>query len=339
MPQFDENAHEKYPLLQENGLPEFNDVSIETCMVAIGRQALEFEAGMKKLESNLMESSKVDVFRDIFDVMEDMEAPLDMTWGVSKTLYLGNGVLMPTKNYLAIHDRARRSRATKFTSNCIYQNVKKELAAKHGTKQRTSEKQRILEKYALEGRLNGLELTEDRRAYLKSCLNRLATERVQFKQKLDYAGRQFSHIVREPEVVRDFPLSVLKATSTNSKDPMKGPWEITLDNQTFKPIMEYCPDRMVRWNLWQALVSRGSGYGDRNIATGKNLEEIRGARQDIANTLGFKTFADMSMMTKMAGNVENVHSLINVLLEKAKPAQDEEVANLYKFAKERGFEV
>lgn len=339
MPQFDENAHEKYPLLQQNGLPEFTDVSVETCMVAIGRQALEFEAGMKKLESNLIESSKVDVFRDIFDVMEDMEAPLDMTWGVSKTLYLGNGVLMPTKNYLAIHDRARRSRATKFTSNCIYQNVKKELEAKHGAKKRSSEQQRILEKYALEGRLNGLELTEDKRFQLKSCLKKLASERTQFKQKLDYANKQFSHTIRDSEVVRDFPLSVLKATSTNSKDPLRGPWEITLDKQTFKPIMEYCPDRMVRWNLWQALVSRGSGYGDRSIATGMNLEQIRSARQDIANILGFKTFADMSMKTKMAGSVESVHSLINVLLEKAKPAQDEEVANLYEFAKERGFEV
>lgn len=44
------------------------------------------------------------------------------------------------------------------------------------------------------------------------------------------------------------------------------------------------------------------------------------------------------MATKMAGSVENVRQMIDLLLERAFPAQQKELANLTEFARERGFE-
>lgn len=43
------------------------------------------------------------------------------------------------------------------------------------------------------------------------------------------------------------------------------------------------------------------------------------------------------METKMAGNIDNVNFTLRTLLERAKPAQDRELEDLYAFALERGF--
>lgn len=53
--------------------------------------------------------------------------------------------------------------------------------------------------------------------------------------------------------------------------------------------------------------------------------------------LGYKSYADMSMETKMAGSRSEVNRVLGLLLERARPAQDEELDNLLIFANEHGF--
>ena len=43
---------------------------------------------------------------------------------------------------------------------------------------------------------------------------------------------------------------------------------------------------------------------------------------------GYRTYAEMSMVTKMAGNVENVTSMIASMAPRAKTAQEIELAAL-----------
>lgn len=54
--------------------------------------------------------------------------------------------------------------------------------------------------------------------------------------------------------------------------------------------------------------------------------------------MGYKTYADMSMETKMAGSVDNVNNMIKCLLESAYPSQEQELKSLLEFAHENGFE-
>lgn len=304
-------------------------------MAAISTQTLEFEADVKQIEDNILNNRNFDIFNDVFNPLEKLGAALDMTWGVSKTLYLGNSTLMPTKSYMAIHDRAKRARATKFNSRPIYEVCHQELKV---NKERSDEELRMLKKFHLEGTLNGLHIGLDQKALLESNLNKLTQEKARFKQKIDIATKKFQHTIKDPTIVRDFPPELLKMIAENPSNCLKGPWQITLQPQIYMPVMEYCPDSNIRWNMWQALVGRGSGYGEKETATSVHLEEIRFLRRDQAKILGYNSFADMSMETKMAGNVENVQNMLHALLKYAKPAQEKEIEKLYEFALERGFE-
>ncbi|KAK9881511.1 hypothetical protein WA026_016391 [Henosepilachna vigintioctopunctata] len=323
----------KDQLSQSNGLPEFGNYTIENCTAAIARQTLEFESAVRKIERDIA-SSNINIEKDVLERLELISSPLELTWGISKTLYFGNNTLIPTKTYLPIHERARRARITKYNNIKIYNAVRNALSSE---KEMDSEVKTVLKKFSLEGKLNGLNLKENELQMLKECLNKLTSEKHVLKQKIEVQTHQFSHTITEYNTVRDFPKDLLEITSMDSRNYLNGPWKITLQPNIYIPTMQYCPDREIRWNLWHRIVTRGSGYLDRDKATGIHIEEIRYQRHEVAKLLGYDTFADMSMETKMAGSVENVKKTINILLEKAKPAQDLEMKKLYDFSVENGF--
>lgn len=335
VPEIGEDLPEKNPLLQNDGFPEFNNITIENCMAAIGKQTLDFENDVKGIEEKILNNPDSDIFKDVFDPLEKLGAPLDMTWGVSKTLYLGNSTLMPTKSYMAIHDRAKRARASKFNSRIIYNACTNELKK---NEHRTEEEMRLIKKFHLEGTLNGLHVDLAQKEALKENMNKLTVERAKFKTKLDFATKKFTHVIRDANIVRDFPIELLKTMSDDPSNYMTGPWKVTLQPQIYMPVMEYCPDSNIRWNMWQAMVNRCSGYNDKETTTSINMEEIRFFRRQQAKILGYKSYAEMSMETKMAGSIENVQNTLHKLLEYARPAQEKELEDLLQFASERGFE-
>lgn len=333
VPEIGEDLPEKNPLLQQNGLPEFNNLTIENCMAAIGKQTLEFEVGVRNIEDQILQNPVKDIFKDVLDPLENLGASLDTTWGLSKTLYLGNSTLMPTKSYLSIHDRARRARATKFNSSQIYGAIKDSLKESNKNEEQT----RVLKKFELEGKLNGLDIDVANKAKLEECLNKLAVEKDRFKTKTELSTKLFRHQIKDINIVRDFPVHLLKSMAIDPKNYLDAPWIASLQPHVYLPFMEHCPDRELRWNVWQAMVNRGSTYGNKEYVTSTHLEEIRYLRREQANLLGYKTFADMSMETKMAGSVQNVKNLLLTLLQRAMPAQERELINLHKFATDSGF--
>lgn len=332
LPEIGDVSTKEQPLLRDN-LPEFNNVTIENCTALIAKQGLEFESEVKKIERDI-ESKNVEIVKDVLEPLEIASAPLKLTWGISKTLYLGNKTGIPTKTYLPIHERARQARSVIYNSSNIYKAIKKELFEKESHE---PELKRVLQKFYIEGKLNGLELSDDNKEALKRSLVKLANEKEILRQKIKYQTDSFTHTIQNYQNVRDFPEDLLKETSVDSSNFLKGPWKVTLQPNIYTKTLQYCPDREIRWNVWQALANRGSGTLEKDKSTAVHLEEIRNKRHDIATLLGYKTFADMSMETKMAGSVENVKTLINTLFEKAKPAQDEELKQLYEFANKSGF--
>lgn len=319
-------------LLSENGLPEFNDITIEKCIATISKQCIEYENGVTQIEQ--VSQNCKNAFTEVFQPLEKLDTQLELTWGMAKTLYLGNSSLMPTKSYIQIHERAHKARSSKFHSEPIFQAAVNE---KNRLKKLTDEEQRLLDKYILEGKLNGLEVRGIKRERLKSVLLALQKERQTFRDKVNMANKLFSSTIEDGRMLRDFPENLVKSMAVGN-DFTKGPWKITLQPHIYEPFMQYCPDRELRLNTWQAYVQRCSNYVNKELETGTNLDAIRNLRKEQAEILGFESYLDMSMETKMAGSAENVHHVLDSLLESAKPMQEVEIDLLQTYANERGFD-
>ncbi|XP_071557625.1 uncharacterized protein [Temnothorax nylanderi] len=335
LPEIGEESSEKNPLLKDDNLPEFNTITIEKCTAAIGKQTVEFEEKMKSLEKVVDTTKDLDVFNDWLHPIEEAYLPLETTWGIAKTLYFGNQSLMPTKCYVGIHERAMRAVASKFGSAPLFKACKEALDNKNISL--THSQRRVLTKYVLEGTLNGLELQDKEFEKYTDDLNYILSKIKEYKPKYESATAVYNMTIHNKHVVEDFPEDYLKSIAMNPREPYTGPWMITLKPYILQPFMEYCPDRELRASIWDADVTRCSNYQERSVQASVTLEELRSRRIEQAQRLGFKNYAEMSMETKMADNLENLHNTIETLRNTAFPAQEQEVANLTEFARERDF--
>lgn len=182
----------------------------------------------------ILGNKKIDIFKDVLDPIEKLEMPLQTTWGISKTLYLGNQSLMPTKCYFSIHKRAWQAISYKYNSKPIYEACKSVVETK---KDFTDEQQRILSKYILEGRLNGLELDPKKKEFFQICVRQITKKCEEFQQKLEAAHNLFKHKVTDSNKMKGFPPEFLKSVAVDPAQYEVGPWIITLKPHVVQTFM------------------------------------------------------------------------------------------------------
>ena len=105
----------------------------------------------------------------------------------------------------------------------------------------------------------------------------------------------------------------------------------------YRKFLAYCPERRLRWNAYNAMVCRGSSSADYYLNCAGHVKDIRQHRLDQAIVTGYNNYAEMSMVTKMAANVENVKTMIGAMVGPARAAQEQELASLQDYAETRGF--
>ncbi|KOX79328.1 Oligopeptidase A [Melipona quadrifasciata] len=339
VPEIGEDLPGKYPLLKEDKNPEFTNITIEKCVAVIGRQALEFEETVKTVEKqieNVDDISPEILFKNVLNPIEEIHTSLNITWGIAKTLYLGNQSLMPTQYYMSINERAKRALAFKYINTSIYDACKNVM--NNNKNELNDEQKRILTKYILEGKLNGLELYDKKKKQLPALRIWLEEKLKKYSQKIEAAINHLTFTIRDPVIVKDFPEDLLKYMAVDPTQFLNGPWIVTLTPDILEPFMEHCPDRALRWKVWDANVTKASLLHDRSLQTSTTLEEIRQKRNQEGQILGYESFSHLSMETKMAGSVENIYHVFDTLLATARPAQQYEINELQAFASERGME-
>lgn len=314
-------------------MPEFSNITIENCLATIGRQAVEVEKTVQAVEEEITKAdSKVNILNDVIKPLDEISGQLETTWGIAKVLYLSNSSLMPTKSYLAINDRARKAKCTKFVSAPILNSI----SSARNDAGISDVEGRLMDKYMLEGKLNGVHLDDKKKSILTVTLNKLRDERSKYQQKLDISTRKFSHVIDNYSIVKDFPSDLLQEISTNPINPSKGPWQVKLQQPTYDKFLQHCSVRELRWNVWQAYNRRASQQWEKSLSNSVHIEEIRQLRKQQAEVLGYSSYVDVSMETKMAGNLKNVQNLITDLLGSCRPAQETELEKLAAFAAANG---
>lgn len=84
-------------------------------------------------------------------------------------------------------------------------------------------------------------------------------------------------------------------------------------NRSTSPGSEFCPNRSLREVIWNADVTRCSIYQEKSVQTSVVLEELRDRRIKQAQRLGYQHFAEMSMETKMVGNLDKLYDTLEIL--------------------------
>lgn len=103
-----------------------------------------------------IEKENFNVFTDLLNPIEESQVPLESTWGVTRTLFFGDSRRMYGHFFPNIDRRIRTAFGSKYCNKKIFEACKNALEDKNS--QLTKEQERLLEKFILEGKLNGLDL-------------------------------------------------------------------------------------------------------------------------------------------------------------------------------------
>ncbi len=117
-------------------------------------------------------------------------------------------------------------------------------------------------------------------------------------------------------------------------------WLVTLEQPSYIAVMTYADDRELRRNTYLAFCTRASDQGP-NAGEWDNspvIDEILQLRGEKAQLLGFSTYADLSLATKMADSPLQVTDFLRKLADRSKTMATAELAELQQFATEQGLE-
>ena len=111
----------------------------------------------------------------------------------------------------------------------------------------------------------------------------------------------------------------------------------TLDIPSYLAIMTYADDRALREELYQAYVTRASDLAqDTQFDNAPVMVEILSLRQEMAKLLGFDNYAEYSLASKMAPDVETVDQFLVDLAGHARTPALKEITELQEIAQADG---
>ncbi|MEC8879679.1 MAG: oligopeptidase A [Pseudomonadota bacterium] len=188
-------------------------------------------------------------------------------------------------------------------------------------------------------RLSGVALPEAQKAQYMENAKRLSELTTRFENNLLDATQAWKKHVTDEAELAGLPDTALAGAADRARaEGLEQGWLLTLDFPVFFAVMSHAENRALREEMYRAFTTRASDQGPQadEYDNGAVMDEILKLRHEQANLLGFANYADKSLATKMARDVEEVIGFLDDLARRAKPQAEREVAALKAFAAEQG---
>ena len=157
---------------------------------------------------------------------------------------------------------------------------------------------------------------------------------LQFSQNLLKEQKAYTLHLTDEAQLDGLPETAREAAAQAARERELEGWVFTLDYPSYSPFMTYSTQRELRRQMYMA---RNTvcihDNSENNLDICKRLVNLR---REIAQLLGYKTYADYVLRRRMAGNVRGVYRLLNDLIDAYKPTALKEREELRKVFKGQG---
>ena len=183
---------------------------------------------------------------------------------------------------------------------------------------------------------SGALLNKDDKKKLEKINMDLSIKSLQFGQNaLASTNAYFKHITNKEEL-KGIPEAILEQYEEDAKEKGMEGYVITLQYPSYLPAMTYVENRELRKEL--ALANGKKSFDGGEFDNQNLIKEIVKLRQEKAELLGYKNYANFVLEERMAKSPEKVFEFLNELLDKAKPFAQKEIEELKTLAKADGIE-
>jgi peptidyl-dipeptidase Dcp len=177
---------------------------------------------------------------------------------------------------------------------------------------------------------SGALLDEAGKERLRQLTEEASILSLQFSQNLLKEQKAFTLDITDETQLDGLPETSREAAALTAKEQGKQGWTFTLDYPSFSPFMTYSTQRVLRKQLYMARNTICThDNAENNLEICKRLVNLR---REIAQLLGYKTYADYMLKRRMASNTRSVYRLLNDLIDAYKPTAVKERDELRKLA-------
>ncbi|MCR5818769.1 MAG: M3 family metallopeptidase [Prevotella sp.] len=192
----------------------------------------------------------------------------------------------------------------------------------------TPEEKMLLEKTYQGFVRSGALLSPEDKDKLRKLTEEASMLSLQFSQNLLKETKAFTLHVTDEKQLDGLPQTAIDAAAQTAKEQEKEGWVFTLDYPSYSPFMTYSTQRDLREQMYMARNTLCThANSENNIEICKRLVNLR---REIAQLLGYKTYADYVLVNRMASNVKSVYKLLYDLIDAYKPTAEKELAEIKK---------
>jgi oligopeptidase A len=318
------------PLLTMTGLPPFSRITAEHVEPAIDTLLAE----NRKAVDELLAATEDYTWDNLIQPLEDMDDRLSRVWSpISHMNSVVNSEALRTAYNACLPKLSEYG--TEMGQNVrLYQAYKVIKDSKQYGQLDTAQK-KVIDNALRDFHLSGVDLPDDQKARFKKIQQQLSQLTTKFEENvLDATQGWTKHIDNEARLA-GLPESARAMAKQAAAQKQLNGWLFTLDFPSYFAVMTYADDRKLRSEMHKAYVTRASDQGP-NAGKWDNSEvmgEILALRHELAQLLGYQTYAERSLVTKMADTPERVLGFLHDLAKCSKPVADKELHELEDFAR------
>ena len=178
---------------------------------------------------------------------------------------------------------------------------------------------------------SGALLDDEGKEKLRKLTEEAGMLSLQFSQNMLKENKAFQLHITDEEQLDGLPETAREAAAQAAREQEKEGWVFTLDFPSYNPFMTYSTQRELRRQMYMAkntVACHGNSEDNRGIC--KRLINLR---REIAQLLGYKTYADYVLERRMASNRKSVYKLLDQLIDAYKPTAIKEVKAIEKYAR------
>ncbi|MEO1581939.1 MAG: M3 family metallopeptidase [Pseudomonadota bacterium] len=194
--------------------------------------------------------------------------------------------------------------------------------------------QELIHKMLRDFRLAGVALDSRDKARFVELTQQLSKAQAEFSNRLQQCTDAWSWRTEDSEAVSGIPETVLRGARNAAETAGAAGWLFSLTQPTYQAVITHCEHRDTRRLFYEAWMTRASTVGqhDEQWDNGPLITEILSTRQQMAELLGFDSYAEMSLAPKMADSVEQVLTFLNDLAERSLDSAERERGRLESIA-------
>ncbi len=182
--------------------------------------------------------------------------------------------------------------------------------------------------------LGGADLQGEAKARFAWLQERQAELGQKFSENALDATDAFALYVTTDELA-GVPDDVVQSTAAAAQAEGKTGHKLTLKMPCYLPVMQFAHSSTLREKLYRAYATRASDQAEGDAVKFDNaaiMGELLALRHEEAQLLGYRHYADVSLVPKMAESPEQVVSFLRDLGAKARPHAEKDLADLRAFA-------